>query len=221
MKKFYLLTVAVLAGVSLTAQTAIEPPVVAVDGITLIDSDVAAYSEVLNQSEETKDYVWEREIIELTDGWETAVCDLNLCHLSFVDDATFTLAGNSAGTMDVHVYPNGNSGAAIVSVRVTNVDDDEDFAEGMYYFNQALSAPERLSNALKIYPNPVVDEFFVEGGENVERLEIFDISGKLIKEFAQSRVNSFSVSELEGGNYIVRMWDNNNRQLSTNLLTIQ
>lgn len=221
MKKIYLFAIGLYIGSFAVGQTAIEPPVVAIEGITLVDSDVAAYSEVLNQSDEAKDYMWERDVIELSEGWETAVCDLNLCHLSFVEEATFTLGANSAGTLDVHVYPNGVSGAAIVAVKVTNVNDEEDFAEGMYYFNQALSAPERLDNALKIYPNPAVDEFFVEGSENLERLEIYDVSGKQVKEFIGGSMNVFSVSDLDGGNYIVRMWDNSNRQISTNLLSIQ
>lgn len=221
MKKLYILVVALFIGASTFAQTVIEPDEVAEEGITVTDSDVNAESLVINQSGEIQNYTWSREVIELTPTWWTAVCDKNLCHGPSVDEASFFLNAGEEGTMDVHVYPNQTEGAAIVSVTVTNDNNPEDFASAMYYFNQALSVPEVLTNALKIYPNPVVSEFFIEDAGEVQRIEIYSISGKLVKEVQSFGQGAINVDDLGTGNYIIRMWDDANAQISTNVLTVQ
>lgn len=226
MRKLYLFAVAALSVISGYAQTTIEPPTVYLNDIAATDGDVAAYSFVLNQTGDSTGYIWERNIIEITEGWLTAVCDVVTCHFPTVESSTFGLKADSLGTLDVHVYtnfvdPNGVDGAAIVEVTVTNLSDEDDVAVGTYYFNQALSTPERITNALKIYPNPVVSEFFIEGADDVQRVEIYDISGRLVKEVQSFGQGSINVDDLGNGNYIVRMWNDSNKQLSSNVLTIQ
>jgi len=226
MKRFYFFGLTFFMAFSAFSQTSIQPPSVYVEDIGPTDGDVAAYSFIINQTGDSANYVWERNVIELTEGWLTAVCDVNTCHFPSVEFAEFGLEADSAGTLDVHVYTNyvnpaGVSGAAIIEVTVTNLIDSEDTAQATYYFNQSLSAPEQISNALKIYPNPVVSEFFVEGSDQVQRLEIYSVSGKLVKEVQSFGQGSVNVDGLKTGNYIVRMWDDFNTQISTNVLTVQ
>ncbi len=221
MKKLYIIAVGLLLGVSTYAQTVIEPNEIAVEGITVQQSDVVANAVVINQSSESQSYVWTREIVDITPEWFTAVCDVNLCHGPVVGEAGFNLEAGQEGTLDVHVYPSGFEGGAIIIVTVTNVNDSEDTDSATYYFNQALSAPAAITNALKIYPNPVVSEFFIEGADKVQRIEIYNISGQLVKEVQSFGQGSVNVDGLGTGNYIVRMWDDSNTQISTNVLTVQ
>jgi len=221
MKNLYLFILLAACTSVASAQTVIQPDIIAMEGITVIDSDVNGEAEVINQSTTTQNYTWSREIIEITPTWFTAVCDKNLCHGPTVEEASFFLEAAEAGTMDVHVYPQGTPGAAIVVVTVTNDNDPEDTAEATYYFNQSLSTPEVLTNALKIYPNPAVSHFSIEGADGVERVEIYDLSGKLIKEVQSFGVSLINVDDLSTGNYIVRMWDESDAQVSSNILSIQ
>lgn len=182
--------------------------------------DVAAYGFVINNSSETTDFVWEREIITLTAGWETAVCDKNQCHFWDVDTENFTLAGGEQGTLDVHVYPFDNDGSAIVLVHVWAVSDPATVVTGSYYFNAAVSVPERLTEAITLYPNPADELLFVKQGEEeqVERMEVYSLSGKMVLNERLMSNNAIEVSALPTGTYVARLFNNEDTQISSNVV---
>ncbi|WP_417861540.1 BspA family leucine-rich repeat surface protein [Winogradskyella sediminis] len=62
-----------------------------------------------------------------------------------------------------------------------------------------------FQNALTIYPNPTNEYFKVEKSNNVniESIKIYNISGKLVKEFTESE--RYNVSDLNSGFYFLRI----------------
>lgn len=62
-----------------------------------------------------------------------------------------------------------------------------------------------FDNGLAIYPNPTNDYFKVEKSSNVniESIRIYNISGKLVKEFTESE--RYNVSDLNSGFYFLRI----------------
>lgn len=62
-----------------------------------------------------------------------------------------------------------------------------------------------FDNGLAIYPNPTNDYFKVEKSSNVniESIRIYNISGKLVKEFTESK--RYNVSDLNSGFYFLRI----------------
>ena len=69
-----------------------------------------------------------------------------------------------------------------------------------------LSIESELQTSLKVYPNPAINELFIEASENLigSRADIYDVQGKKV----QSRIlnaNSLDVSTLETGNYILQI----------------
>lgn len=58
---------------------------------------------------------------------------------------------------------------------------------------------------LKVYPNPVVDYLIIEDIEklNIDQIELFDQSGKLLRTF--NPTNKLSMKSLETGNYILKI----------------
>jgi hypothetical protein len=221
MKRLYCLAFALFSGVLIYGQTTVDPTEVSVFGIESSDLEGVGYSTLYNNSENEKTYTWQRNVLQITEGWTSAICDLNQCYLAFTNSAELILPGNGQSNLDVHAYPNGNPGFAVIEVLVTNNEDATDFASGIFYFNTTLSISERISDALKIYPNPAVSDFFIEGGEAVERIEIYSLEGKLVKQENIQGRGSVNVSDLQSGNYILRMWDQSNTQISSNVLTIR
>jgi hypothetical protein len=205
----------------MSAQTVIEPNPVQINDIDVTEFEVVAYSTVTNESSFNVTYEWTRNEIEITEEWSSAICDKNQCYLSWVSSQEFSLAPGEEGTLDVHVYPNDAEGAAIIEVEVTDVTNPDNTDTGLYLFNNTLNTVERLSNAISVYPNPAFNDLFLENPSNVELVEFYDIRGKLHLSAQVNGNMSIDISGLSSGNYIIRMWNSNNEQVSTNLLMKQ
>ena len=64
-----------------------------------------------------------------------------------------------------------------------------------------------LSEKLTIYPNPAKDELIIEHGElKIEKVEIYDLSGKIIVNCQLSTVNSINLSALPQGAYVLMIY---------------
>ncbi len=68
-----------------------------------------------------------------------------------------------------------------------------------------LNISDFTQNKINIYPNPVSDILYFEtAGVTIEKVMIFDLSGRKILE--QNQVNTISVSDLQKGNYILKIF---------------
>ena len=60
--------------------------------------------------------------------------------------------------------------------------------------------------SLSIYPNPVNEQLIFESGEDIKMVELFDVSGRLVKTYQpNSSLFSTSVEYLKDGVYIIRV----------------
>jgi len=184
--------------------------------------DVVAKSLVKNESARSSNFRWERTIVEMTEDWACAVCDVNLCYTPSVSTADFELGGGEEATLDVHVYPGGFEGSAIVHILVTDLSNPEIRETGIFLFNQTTSTIERINNKIKIYPNPASSELFFEFSENqIEKIEVLNIQGQVLLSQQMFGSNTLHIGHLPSGNYLVRMFGTAGKSLSLNLLTKQ
>ncbi len=68
----------------------------------------------------------------------------------------------------------------------------------------ALNTQSFTQTKTKIYPNPVSDVLYFD--TTTEKVTVFDLSGRKVLE--QNQANSIAVSELEKGNYIIKLVSN-------------
>jgi hypothetical protein len=224
MKHFNILTsiaFALTLAFSANAQVSISPNPVTVPIGNFGIADVVAHSEVTNNASATAEFVWSRTIVFMTTGWDNAVCDRNQCHFITVSEAPFFLDAAETETLDVHCYPNGIPGWAVIEVKVTEMGNESNFDIGTYYFNTATSVSERLTNAIAVYPNPVSDILFIETANLVHRMDFFGMDGKLIDSKMIFGKNSVEVGNLATGTYVLRMLDKDGFQVSSNLIVKQ
>ena len=225
MKKFsllFMIAVIFASAQQVAAQFSISPNPVYKDGVMANDFEGVAYATITNETDQDLNLTWSRSVIEITEGWTSAVCDVIQCYIPSVSSQPFDLAAGASGAMDVHVYPNGFEGAAIIKVVINQTDDPFINTSATYYFNHAVGIAEKFSEAIKIYPNPTQDYISIDNTENLAvKADIYSVTGKLVLSSSLTGSERINVQELPAGNYILKLLDGNSQIVSTNLLVKQ
>lgn len=223
MKKIYFVFALLLTfSVSSVAQiVTFDPDTVRVDGITAADVDIAAHSSMTNTSGQGLALQWTRNVIDMTDGWTSGICDNNGCYLAHVDQANLALGVDESSTLDVHVYPNGHEGHAIIEVIVTDRVDTTQTTSNIYFFNITESSNNTLNierTELKVYPNPTYGSLNITENDFTESVEVYNLTGQPVANFKYRRGETFDIGHLPKGNYMVRIMGENGRSLVTRLV---
>lgn len=66
-----------------------------------------------------------------------------------------------------------------------------------------LGVNEHTQKKIKVYPNPTTDVVSIYGVENVDRIRVFDLHGKMVKEVNAAEVN---LEQLQEGMYLVNFY---------------
>jgi hypothetical protein len=65
---------------------------------------------------------------------------------------------------------------------------------------------EGVNNNIKLYPNPTSDILYIDGIQENEVIDIYDLSGRLVKSTnSQAGINGISIVDLPQGTYIVKI----------------
>jgi hypothetical protein len=172
--------------------------------------EVVLKSTLKNTSTKPKTIVWTRVYQTISPTWTAAVCDKNACWATRVNTETFTLAAGEESNIDVHLYPNGVTGSAIVNVVIADKDSANVSIVGRYGFNLAV-ATQDLKNAfpeIQIYPNLTPQYFSIKDEENkVFEAVVFDELGRQLKVFKKPNNSELSIAELKAGNYFIGLFN--------------
>ncbi|WP_426431500.1 alpha-amylase family glycosyl hydrolase [Winogradskyella sp. HB-48] len=86
--------------------------------------------------------------------------------------------------------------------------------------SNVLSIDEQILSAFTIYPNPTQSSFSINS--NVSDIEVYDLTGKIVKSFKGefTKNDTFDVSSLNTGMYIVRVENGNNKTQTTKLVKL-
>lgn len=226
MKQLILSVLFLCIGVYLQAQGDIyfvdeEPTVVM--GITADSLEGIGYNNVKNDSDASRTLTWTTRSIDIANGWGYAVCDKNLCYLEGVNEISFTADPNETCRMDVHAYPHGNEGFAIVEVEITEASNPDLSVTHEYYFNAmpSTSTQAQLLSSIKVYPNPTQHYFTVEEGQNAETVEVLTINGKMMRSFTYNDNAQYMITDLAAGHYVVRLKDQNGQAFAAGRIAKQ
>jgi hypothetical protein len=82
----------------------------------------------------------------------------------------------------------------------------------------ALSVQKRGLTELSIYPNPVSNRVSISASESIDRMRIYDLTGKLVKQASPHKAAfSVDVSGLSKGVYLVKL-NAGDRQATTKMI---
>jgi hypothetical protein len=65
---------------------------------------------------------------------------------------------------------------------------------------------EDLSENIHIYPNPVSDKIFIESPFRIEKVEILDVTGRIISVFNEKDLKEIPLSNLQFGSYFIKFY---------------
>ncbi|MCC6411813.1 MAG: T9SS type A sorting domain-containing protein [Saprospiraceae bacterium] len=170
--------------------------------------DAAAKSKVINLTGGNKNMRWERTIIELPANISSLVCDKNLCWASGVSTKDFLLTPGDSATMDAHfLNPLELTASAIVHIKVSNLaDPTNDFVNGVYLYNQSTSTSNPLPAAdVKLFPNPVVDQFTLSNDQDVAAVRVYSLDGRQVAAYNASADHQYNLATQAAGTYIVSL----------------
>ena len=108
------------------------------------------------------------------------------------------------GDFGYHSYHNGNT----TSKDITYVKKGADVWGFPLNLTVGLRKLTENSNELILYPNPAKNLINITTENKVERVEIFDFQGKLVKEFSNQK--QLNISSLEIGLYLVKIYSKGN-----------
>ena len=125
---------------------------------------------------------------------------------------TQTLAINTSNSVNnlfkIGATPSTSSGgtlnAAIDDLQIFDVALTDAQVNSLYSGTLATDDLSNIKNNISIYPNPAKDVVFVKSETAITKIELYDFSGKKIKESASKEMN---ISSLERGNYLVKITD--------------
>jgi hypothetical protein len=213
---FALCAFSLLIQTSFAQNVTINPFQISVNA-SLDSADVVARSIMINAANSTKTFTWTRTIVNVTSGWDIAVCDKDLCYLPIVSTRNITLSAGEQARMDIHAYPNRIRGQALVRLTVTEVGNATNTFTATYGFNTPVATRDlRNTQNIRVYPNPASDYFTLSDESNtVEQITVYNILGRAVKTFKADDGLRYNISELPDGVYLVRMHSANGATVKT------
>ncbi len=209
---FFALTLQCIGQVTFTLRPSVISSIVPKD-----TDEVVGHIAIRNTASISKSYTWQRVINQMTNGWESLVCDKEQCYGVGASKEVFVLAAGEENRLDVHVRPNGITGTANIDLVVFETGNSANTSVGKYLFNLNTASKDVDKSNLRVAPNPVQDYFsIIDDNEIVEEVTIYNMIGKQMKVFKSVDTGlRYNISDFPDGIYIIRLLSKNGNTLKT------
>ncbi len=189
------------------------------------NSRAVSHSSFVNTTDDTLRVKWELILDNAycPNGWEYLICDDNSCYTAASNQGEFVnrpvvLPPGSSSILDVHFKPNGVANCCKPTIKLSDYDNPSLFYTSADYdicLSPVTAVTEREKANLRVFPNPTTRYISVSENNFVEKLWVSNILGKRVRTFQTSPSNSYDISTLPDGIYLVSMVDESNKVLKT------
>jgi len=116
------------------------------------------------------------------------------------------VVGTNSSTYSDNALVNGDVIYCTLTSDVTCAAGNTKASNSLTFVVNASSDVEVLAtgNHLEVFPNPIIDEFTVNIDQKITGIDIYDLSGKLVKHTSDS-ISKVNISNLEDGLYVVKV----------------
>lgn len=166
------------------------------------------------------------EVVKNTidESWDGMICLQGLC-LGEIRPVGFTaqmtpISGEQNGYTKLTVYPAGGTQSGELRIRVYNLNNPTDGDTCTWIVNSVpgIGLNEFSFEDISIFPNPAQHTLNVQSKLDIIKIEITDLYGKIVLQHKNksssingiikpNSINRIDISNLNGGNYIVRLFD--------------
>lgn len=87
--------------------------------------------------------------------------------------------------------------------------------------NEPFNSPSFLDTPepkISIFPNPTTDFFEIQSSRTIEKIVVFNLIGRELRTFNAEADRKYSVGDLPNGMYLVQVFDENNKVITTQRL---
>ncbi len=182
--------------------------------------ETVAHAFIRNTGTDSVTMRWIRLVDGISEGWQSAICDVNLCYGPMVDSTPseflLTIGPGDSTMLDVHLRPFGKEGSAQIRVRAEDVSDTSNVAEGLFIFNEISSTRDiaRVNN-INLFPNPTQSYFELTASDDLDKLFIYSVLGNKMREYRIVPNARYYVSDLPNGMYLVKVMNKANKLVKT------
>ena len=84
-----------------------------------------------------------------------------------------------------------------------------------FLFTVSLFGQTAAVEDLRVFPNPVVDQFEVGSSERVGSIRVVNMVGREVRKFDTSAQTTFDIADLPQGMYLVQLRDHEDKVIHT------
>lgn len=118
------------------------------------------------------------------------------------------------GTTNVYTVTDDYPVPGINYYRLKSIDKD-----GRYTYSKIARVDFNKNNTISISPNPASDEMVIRSGGKISGIILFDINGRIVKQFSPVAGDRYNISGIRPGIYVVKVFSE--RETNTARLVIQ
>lgn len=126
--------------------------------------------------------------------------------------STFILnPGETSGPAEMHYEHGSTAGLTSIRYQIKNNNNPDDFVMVILTFSTLTSVTNAQITNFAVYPNPAINNFFVEKSNSVKkfRIEVYDVLGKIVhkSEISSSDKMQIDCSKWDKGYYFVKIYN--------------
>lgn len=150
--------------------------------------------------------------------WMVYTCLGNACYAPGQLEGLQDLQPGEEMIIQAHIFPQSACGTGGYEITFTDTASNQVVATGIFNFQCQTSGVSSGFGSAKpgsVFPNPAITWFSVTEMTGASRVEMYNIIGKQVAQFAYQPSARYDISSLPGGMYLVRILDQQGRVMVT------
>ncbi|MEM9836448.1 MAG: T9SS type A sorting domain-containing protein [Bacteroidota bacterium] len=204
--------------------------------VSVLDLDFEEISTVTlyNGSDRDLQLQWSKKVLAAPSVWETLICSKTPNYAPFQTEANnnlqedkrpFRLGAGQSLDFYLILRPNGTTGKGTFQLAFADITQaGRPLATATFDLevsrktSQPLATNPSKPKTLRIFPNPAIDNFFVEMPSNKRqgKVEVINTLGRKLKTFTQpAGPEGYDIKDLPEGIYLINIYDETGKKLKT------